>query len=91
MRKKILISLAIVLFLLAGAGSCLAEKWQEINAGELKKMMDTEDVLVVFPLSRIEYNDLHIKDSVNIPVGRLKEELPADKKKKIVFYCLGRK
>jgi len=80
--------LALSLFV---SGYALADTWKEVTADELKTMMDAEDVLVVFPLSKIEFNDLHIKGSVNIPVQDLKKKLPADKEKKIVFYCLGRK
>ncbi len=90
MRKSVI---ALVLFLLLPALPVYATEkgWQEISAYELKKAMETEDVLVVCPLSRIEYNDLHIKGSVNIPMQRIHRELPRDKNKRIVFYCLGRK
>jgi rhodanese-related sulfurtransferase len=62
----------------------------EIVAGELKKMIDSTDILVVFPLSPIEFDNLHIPGSVNIPLENLKAGLPADKERKIAFYCLGR-
>ena len=90
MKRIWFASLVLVLSLFV-SGFALADTWKEINADELKTMMETEDVLVVFPLSRIEFNDLHIKGSVNIPVETLQKKLPADKEKKIVFYCLGRK
>lgn len=90
MKKVWITGLALVLSLVL-SGFAMADTWKEIKADELKKMMDTEEVLVVFPLSKIEYNDMHIPGSVNIPIGMLKEELPADKEKKLVFYCLGRK
>ena len=90
MKKVWITGLAFVLTL-ALSGFAMADTWKEIKADELKQMMDTDDVLVVFPLSKIEYNDMHIPGSVNVSVGKLEEELPADKEKKIVFYCLGRK
>ena len=90
MKKVWITGLAFVLTL-ALSGFAMADTWKEIKADELKQMMDTDDVLVVFPLSKIEYNDMHIPGSVNIPVGKLQAELPADKEKKLVFYCLGRK
>jgi hypothetical protein len=89
--KKIWITALLLVLSLIFSGFAMADTWKEIKADELKKMMNTEDVLVVFPLSKIEFNDMHIPGSVNIPVGMLKEKLPADKEKKIVFYCLGRK
>lgn len=90
MRKLFLIGL-VLFFSLSIAGFVQGAAYQEINAPEVKKMMDTGDALVVYPLSKIEYNDLHIKGSVHIPVGKLAKELPADKNKTLIFYCLGRK
>ena len=89
--KKLWISTLLLVLSVVLSGFAMADTWKEIKADELKKMMDVEDVLVVFPLSKIEFNDLHIKGSVNIPVGMLEEKLPAAKEKKLVFYCLGRK
>ena len=76
--------------------SCLAvparaDKWIEVDARELKAMMDAGDVVVVNPLSRIEFNDLAIKGSINVPIDELAQKLPKDKGAKIVFYCLGPK
>ena len=90
MRKLFFNGLAFF-FLLLLAGPALGADYQEIKAPEVKKMMDGGDALVIYPLSKIEFNDLHIRGSVHIPVGRLAEELPADKEKTLIFYCLGRK
>jgi rhodanese-related sulfurtransferase len=87
--RKFVIVLALFLLLPALPVYATEKGWQETGANELKKAMETEDVLVVYPLSRIEYNDLHIKGSVNIPMQKLHKELPKDKSKRIVFYCLG--
>lgn len=63
--------------------------YTEIAAPGLKKLMETENPLVVFPLSLIEYNDLHIPGSVQIPLETLEKGLPADRERPLVFYCLG--
>ena len=89
--KKVWIAGFALIFSLVVSVVAMADTWKEIKADELKKMMETENVLVIFPLSKIEFNDMHIPGSVNIPVGMLKEKLPVDKEKKVVFYCLGRK
>lgn len=68
-----------------------AADWKEISAQELKGMMDAGKVMVINPLSRIEYNNLHIAGDVNIPLAHLTTDLPADKSKPLAFYCLGRK
>ena len=68
-----------------------AAGWQKVGAKEVRQMMQSEDPLVVFPLSRIEFNNLHIEGSVNIPLSQLEGGLPSDKNRKLVFYCLGTK
>ena len=90
MGKLFLFGLALLLTL-STIGFAQATTYQEIKAVQVKKMMGGGDVLVVYPLSRIEYNDLHIKGSINITVGNLAKELPQDKNRKLIFYCLGRK
>jgi hypothetical protein len=62
----------------------------EINAHQLKNLMDNDDILVAFPLSLIEFNHMHIEGSIHIPLEDLKQQLPADKSHKVAFYCLGR-
>ena len=89
--KKVITAGLTLAFCLLLSGFAMAETWKEIKADELKALMESEDILVVFPLSKIEFNDMHIPGSVQIPVGKLADKLPADKEKKIVFYCLGRK
>jgi rhodanese-related sulfurtransferase len=68
-----------------------AAKYQEIDAKNVKAMIDAGGVLVVNPLTPIEYANEHIPGSVNIPIEHLKNKLPADKNQPIVFYCLGEK
>lgn len=68
-----------------------AKAYQDIDAADVKAMMDHNDALVVFPLSPIEFEDKHITGSVNMPLESLKNSLPEDKTKAIVFYCLGTK
>lgn len=89
MSKRLLIVFVMFSFLMPV--SAFASGWTKVDAPTVKRMMEQEDALVVFPLSRIEYNNLHIVDSVNIPLGRLKKMLPGDMDRKLVFYCLGPK
>jgi len=92
MRKLLLVLLVGVVSVLMTSGVAFAaKKYQEVDAAEVKRLMEQEDALVVFPLSPIEFNDKHIKGSVNIIMVMLEYELPEDKEKKLVFYCLGTK
>lgn len=90
MRKLGVLILSVFMAIGFSSMACASE-WKEIKAQELKAMMDQGSVLVINPLSIIEFNDLHIDGSVGIPMNLLKEKLPQDKNQAMAFYCLGRK
>lgn len=90
MRKFGLFLFTVVLFLVSCPGSAISAKgYKDIDATGVKALMDKEDALVVFPLSPMEFDNKHIEGSVNIIPKMMDLELPADKGKAIVFYCLG--
>lgn len=83
----------VLVALLAGlvsVGSVAAADPVEIDAKRVREMMDGGQTVVIFPLSPVEFNNLHIVDSINIPMVRIPADLPADKNQAMVFYCLGR-
>ncbi|MCK4622422.1 MAG: rhodanese-like domain-containing protein [Desulfuromonadales bacterium] len=88
--KRCWIFLCVSILVLAVSSTAFA-KWSEISTADLKAKMDGGDILVINPLSLIEYNNLHIKGSVNISNPEFKTKLPADKSAPLAFYCLGRK
>lgn len=88
-RKCLVAVLALFLSTLVINSLALAKEYTEVDAATVKKMMASADTLVIFPLSPIEFNNLHIKDSINIPIDNLETQLPDDKSIKLVFYCLG--
>jgi len=85
---------ASMFFLLQGL-ALAAGDFKFITTDELKHKMDAgESFLLVDALSPIEFNEMSIKGSVNIPSSRVKAGhplLPADKGRLIVFYCKGPK
>jgi rhodanese-related sulfurtransferase len=82
----------ITTLLLTLCAPLLAAPYQEIDTLLLKAMLDKDkNILLVYPLSKIEYNDLHIAGSIFIPLDELKKKLPADHAQPLVFYCLGEK
>jgi rhodanese-related sulfurtransferase len=89
--KKVVLFLSIgILFVLVTSGVSIAQTgYHDIDATSLKALMDKEEALVVFPLSPMEFDHKHIKGSINIIPAKMEYELPADKRKTIVFYCLG--
>ncbi len=89
MYRLLVCSFVVMLLSAAPAAAKTMNGYKEVNADQLKTMMSSGDPLVVFPLSNIEFKDMHISGSVNIPLHKLKEDLPADKNRELVFYCLG--
>ena len=68
--------------------------YKTVTTEELKKLIDSgkDAPLVIDARNPEEYDEVHIKNAVNIPVAKLEKDpslLPADKKKAIVFYCNG--
>lgn len=82
----------VATLLLALCAPLLAATYQGIDTQLLKAMLSKDkNILLVYPLSKIEYNDLHIAGSIFIPLDELKKKLPADHARPLVFYCLGEK
>lgn len=66
----------------------------EITAQELKSKINSgEKLLLINPLSDIEYRAKHIPGSVHIPLSEMlvTDKLPKKKSQLIVTYCLGRR
>ncbi len=80
MKSLTRIVVLIAALLLTFCAPLLAAPYQEVDTLLLKAMLDKDkNILLVYPLSKIEYNDLHIAGSIFIPLEDLKEKLPADR------------
>ena len=65
-----------------------------INTSTLKKLLDTnpEDLVVVDARNPEEYQEVHIKNAINVPQKKFKKYahlLPEKKSARIIFYCNG--
>ncbi|MDH3997329.1 MAG: rhodanese-like domain-containing protein [Desulfuromonadales bacterium] len=90
MKLSLLTRLLVFLSLTLLASTVWADNgYQNVDAASVKQLMEQENALVVFPLSPMEFKHEHIEDSVNIIMAMLEYELPDDKDRKLVFYCLG--
>jgi hypothetical protein len=72
---------------------CLGD-FRDLTAQELKSMLAAgHKMVLVNPLSDIEFNEGHIPGSVSIPLHTImrSDKLPKDKHTLIVTYCLGKK
>jgi hypothetical protein len=91
----VFLALAVLAFsfvLTPGTGA-EERKWRVISTNDLKAMLDKgESFCMVNVLPRIIHDAEYIKGSLNIPIGKIKTspEMPKDKTKPIVFYCLGK-
>ena len=85
---------ACMLFLLQGV-ALAAGDFKFITTDELKQKMDAgESFVLINALSPIEFNEMAIKGSVNIPSSKFKAGhpmLPADKGSLLIVYCKGPK
>lgn len=86
---KILIVSVFFLALLCG-GQAFANDYKEISTKEAKALIEKDkNILTIFPLSKIEYDYLHIAGSVHIPIEELAKKLPTDLNKPLIFYSIG--
>jgi rhodanese-related sulfurtransferase len=86
-------------FLLASATLLSAAEpqpapFKTVTTEELKKLIDSgkDAPLVIDARNPEEYDEVHIKNAVNIPVSKLEKAptlLPADRNISIVFFCYG--
>ncbi|MES0398009.1 MAG: hypothetical protein ABUK17_10765, partial [Syntrophobacteria bacterium] len=60
---RTIVTLMLTFFLISLGTIAEAKKYGEVDAKTTKDMMEKENALVVFPLSPIEFGDLHIKGS----------------------------
>ena len=95
MKPKIVIMAAVLFTLcsMAFTTSISAADFPVITAPELKAKMDAgEELMLVNPLSDIEFSNGYIPGSVNIPLKDIMttDMLPQNKDMLIITYCLGR-
>ncbi len=94
--KKVILSSSCLLLMLSFVFSNIsfAEDFPIITAKEIMVKMDAgEKMILLNPLSDIEFSNSHIPGSVNIPLHKIMttDKLPQDKSTLIITYCLGPK
>lgn len=77
MRRMIAVFLS-ALFLFTGCERRLAENtYQRISQEEAKKMMDTQDVIILDVREQSEFDDGHIPNAVLLPVNTITKDTAA--------------
>lgn len=87
------IAMAVFGLIICSPLTCLGA-WRDLTATELKAILDSkQDVVLVNPLSDIEFNEGHIPGSVNIPLHTImgSDKLPENENTLVVTYCLSKK
>ncbi len=90
--KRILHFLLPLFLLLTGCGGNASDaSYQRITQEEAKKMMDTQEVIVLDVREQNEYDSGHIPGAVLLPVGSIDEETAAavipQKDSTVLVYC----
>ncbi len=95
MKKFFLFFVLLGCWVFAGSGQAAAfSPAPVITAEELKAILDTAHYpfLVIDARNPEEYQEVHIKGAINVPVNKFrkfKHLLPKDKSVKLIFYCNG--
>ena len=93
--KKICLLVTIgVVFLMFFSSPGISNEFKDSTVQELKAMIDSgNEIFILNPLSDIEFGEMHIPGSVNIPLHSISttDKLPENKNTPVVFYCLGMK
>ena len=90
--KRLIIGFLIVI-LLSGCAATKEENkimYNKITAEEAKKMIDTQEVIILDVRTQEEFIEKHIEDALLIPdyeLEKLAESKLPDKNKKILVYC----
>jgi len=68
----------------------LAADYSEIATEEVKRLLERDkEAMLIFPLSRIEYDEKHIPGAVHIPLAEIKNKLPEDRNTRLIVYSRG--
>lgn len=91
MKRKLSWLLSLFLLLTGCAGGSAGGSYQQITQEEAKKMMDTQEVIVLDVREQSEYDNGHIPNAVLLPVGTIEENTAAavigEKDTTVLVYC----
>lgn len=87
-----MIPVLLALLLMAGCGGGGKEaSYRQISQEEAKKMMDTQEVVILDVREQDEYDGGHIPGAVLLPVGTIDEDAAAavipEKDTTVLVYC----
>ena len=77
MKRILALILAMPLVLTGCGGTTVENTYQQITQDEAKKMMDSQDVIVLDVREQYEFDAGHIPGAVLLPVGTIKKDTAA--------------
>lgn len=80
MKKILLFSIVCICLLVTGCGNKEKES-------DLDKLLAEKEYIIVDVRTKEEYDESHIKDSINIPYDEIDGNIELDKDKNIFVYC----
>ena len=83
---------ALIVLCFIFSASCIPEGYRDVDAQELKGLLDRGTVLIVDTRWEREYQAGHIPTAISVQpyqIEDIEKLLPEDKEKTIVFYCRG--
>ena len=93
MRIRIILIVALPLLLISTATWAQNYNFPNLTADYvIKRIVQSENLLVVDARTEDEYRQGHIPHAINIPPSQFKSigiHLPQDKSRPIIFYCRG--
>ena len=91
MKQILPMRFALLLLLTGCGGSGAGNAYQQITQEEAKKMMDTEEVIILDVREQDEYDSGHIPGAVLLPVGTIDGDTAAEvipeKDSTVLVYC----
>ena len=91
MKRIISMILAMLLVLTGCGGKETKNTYQQITQEEAKKMMDTQEVIILDVREQDEYDTKHIPDAILLPVGMIDEDTAEgvipEKDSVVLVYC----
>lgn len=92
-KRHILMFVSLLALLLVTGPAHADNTYAVLTTAELKQLLDQDSkIMVVDARNPEEYQEVHIRNAINIPEKKFVENtglLPTDKTQQIVFYCNG--
>ena len=91
MKRIVMLFLSLLLLLTGCGGNAADGSYHQITQEEAKKMMDTQEVIILDVREQDEYDSGHIPRAVLLPVGTINEDTAAEvipeKDSTVLVYC----